>query len=255
MSESKEVVESKGNALSTDVAMGIASEFTRDDVQQGRLMLMQAGSQLVKDEVARQGSIINIVDNEELAYKGNDKEQPKDLEFLICGILKYWVEKDGDTDEFLGKRPAVNANELPWEEFKDGRNIERTFHFSYMVLLPEEIEQGIEMPYELAFRSTAVKDTKKLNSIIAKLAQKKISSHDKVFKAKIVKRTKDKNEWWGLDLSVSRDSNESEKECVTNYFSEFTKYQEAVMNSGDDYGKTENTSSEETNTHVSADDY
>lgn len=251
-----EVVESKGTEVSTDVAMGIAGEFTRDDVQQGRLMLLQAGSQLVKDEEARQGSIINIVDNEELAYKGNNDEPPKDLEFMICGILKYWVEKDADTDEFLGKKPAVSPNELPWEEFKDGRNIERTYHYSYMVLLPEEVEQGIEMPYELAFRSTAVKDTKKLNSIIQKMAQKNISSHQKVFKAKIVKRTKDKNEWWGLDLSVSRDSNESEKECVTNYFAEFTKYQDAVMASGDDYGKSEPApSTEANNTHVSADDY
>lgn len=247
-----ELAETKGTAVSTDVAMGIASEFTRDDVQQGRLMLMQAAGQLVKDEIARQGSIINLVDHEEMAYKGNDKEPAKDLEFMICGILKYWVEKDADTDEFLGKKPAVNANELPWEEFKDGRNIQRTYHFSYMVLLPEEIEQGVEMPYELAFRSTAVKDTKKLNSIISKLAQKGVSSHQKVFKAKIVKKTKDKHEWWGLDLSVSRDANESEVECVTNYFSEFTKYQEAVMNSGDDFGKSE---AQADNTHASTDDY
>lgn len=234
-----ELTKTTGNALSADVKMGVTSSLTKDDLQQGRLMLLQSNSKIVASEDGRQGALINIVDYEEVAFKGNKEEQPTHLEFTICGILKYWVEKDADTDEFIGKRPATSMNELPWEETVNGRNIERTFHFSYMVLLPSEIKDGIEMPYELAFRSTAVKDTKKLNSMMGKLAKKGISSHAKVFEAKIVERSKDNNTWWGLDLGIARDATKEEAATTEQYFDDFVKYSEAIMASGDDFSKPE----------------
>lgn len=244
-----ELTESKGAELSTNMAAGIAGEFNQTDVQQGRLAIMQSGSTLVKEEKARQGSIINLLDGEELAYKGNDKEPAKDLEFLICGIVKYWIEKNADTDTFISKFPAIDANELPWNEMKDGVNIERTFHFSYMVLLPEEIAAGIEMPYELAFRSTLLKDVKKLNSLIKRMGQKGVSSHSKVFYGKIAKRANEKNDWFGLDLGVAREATEEEQKTVENYFNNFVKYRDNVMS------QTDATESSEAKTQYTSDDY
>lgn len=235
----KAVVESNGNAVSTNVQAGIAGQFTKDDVLQGRLSIMQSSSSLVKEEEARMGAIIDLASGEEVAYKGNKDESPKDLEFMICGVLKYWVVKNDDTDEFLEKLPANNMNDYPWDETVNGVNLKRTFHYSYMVLLTDEIKDGIEMPYELAFRSTGTKDTKKLNSIIAKMAQKGITSHQKVFKGTIATRTKDANSWYGLDLGILRDSTAQEAECVEGYFNDFVKMQEHVMNSGDSFGEKE----------------
>ena len=235
-----EVAQTKGTAVSTEVDQGIGGQLSKDDVQQGRLAIMQSGSTLVKEEQARQGSIVNLVDGEEVAYKGNKDEPAKDLEFTICGIMKYWIEKDDDADKFLAKYPASNQNEKLWNEVVDGVNIKRTFHFSYVVLLPEEIEAGIEMPYELAFRSTAIKDTKKLNSIIDRMAKKGISSHDKVFKASLVERTKGTDKWWGLDLSIARDATEKEKQVTAQYFADFVKTKEQFMAQQDDaYAQTD----------------
>jgi hypothetical protein len=249
------VAETNGNAVSTDVASGIAGQFTRDDVQQGRLSIMQSSSTLVKEEEARMGSIIDLASGEEVAYKGNKDEAPKDLEFMICGILKYWVVKNDDTDEFIEKLPANNMNDYLWEENVNGVNLKRTFHFSYMVLLADEIKDGIEMPYELAFRSTGTKDTKKLNSLIAKMAQKGISSHQKVFNGKIATRTKDSNSWYGLDLGILRDATEEEAKCVEGYFNEFVKMKEHVMNSGDTYGESEAAPASTVAQQANTDDY
>lgn len=228
---SKELEKTTGTDVSTNVA-GVADELTNDDVQQGRLGVMQSNSTFVKEEKCRAGSIVNIFDPEvEIAHKAYKNEEEKPLEFMIMGMMKYWIVKDADTDQFVEKFPGVNANELPWEETVDGRNLQRTFHFSYVVLLPEEMEDGIEMPYELAFRSTAVKETKRLNSVIQRMASKGISSHSKLFQAKVTERANDRSTWWGLDLSVGRDATEKETQLCAKYFAEFNRVKEQFMSS------------------------
>lgn len=242
---SNELEKTTGTELSTEVSQGVASELTNDDVQQGRLGVMQSNSTFVKEEKCRAGSIVNIFDPEvELAHKAYKNEDEKPLEFMIMGMMKYWIVKDADTDQFVEKFPGVNANELPWEETVDGRNLSRTFHFSYVVLLPEEMKDGIEMPYELAFRSTAVKETKRLNSVIQKMAAKGISSHQKVFQAKVVERVNDKSSWWGLDLSTSRDATAEETELCSKYFSEFNRVKEQYMSQQADDTTTDNGNAE-----------
>jgi len=232
---SKELQKTTGTEVSTNVSAGVAGELSNDDVQQGRLAIMQPGSEFVKEEKCRQGSIVNIYDPEvELAHKGYKDEEAKPLEFMIVGIMKYWIVKDRDTKDFVAKFPGVNANELPWEEHVDGKNLARTFHFSYVVILPEEIKDGIEMPYEFAFRSTAVKETKKLNSVIARMSAKGISSHNRVFKASISQRSNGEDTWWGADLAVSRDATEEETVTCEKYYNEFNRMKEKFMAQQDD---------------------
>jgi len=227
-----DLTKKESSAVSTNVVGGIADDFTTDDVQQGRLTLMQANSDFVKEEKCRAGSIVNLLDPEvEIAHKAYKGTEEKPLEFLIVGIMKYWVVKDTDTDEFVEKFPGANANELAWEETVDGKNLKRTFHFSYVILLPEEVKDGIEMPYELAFRSTAVKETRKLNSLIQRMGAKGVSSHQKVFKGNIVQREANGNTWFGLELSISRDSTEKEQATVAEYFKQFNETKAKFMES------------------------
>lgn len=225
-----DLTKTQGNAVSTNVIGGVADELTNDDVQQGRLTLMQANSDFVKEEKCRAGSIVNLMEPEvEIAHKAYKNEEAKNLEFLIVGIMKYWVVKNADTDEFVEKFPGANANELPWEETIDGINLKRTFHFSYVILLTEEIEAGAEMPYELAFRSTAVKETRKLNSLIQRMAAKGVSSHQKVFKGEVVTRESKGNTWFGIELGILRDSTEKEQATVAEYFKEFNRHKAQFM--------------------------
>lgn len=240
-----EVVETKGNAVSTNVVNGIADQFSSEDTQQGRLMVMQSNSTFVKEESARAGALVNIIDQEEFAYKGSKNEDAKDLEFMIAGILKYWVVKDSDGN-FMEKFPAKSPNELKWEENVNGVDLKRVYHFSYIILPVEEIEQGIEQPYELAFRSTGVKDTKKLNSIINKLAVKGVSSNERVFKAKVVEKAdKTGKTWWGLDLSLSREANENEVATCTEYYQNFLESKAKFMDNQDAYAKAEHNTVED----------
>lgn len=224
MGKNKELVETKGNELSTDVLGGIADDITNDDVSTERIGVMTSSSNLVKSEQARQGAIVKMSDGEELGYKDE-----KAMEFMIVGIVKYWIVKDADSDDFIEKFPAINSKELKWEEQVDGRNLKRTYHFSYIVLLPEEIAGGYAKPYEFAFRSTSVKETEKLNLIIKKLANQKVSSHTKVFSCNAVKRANAKYEWWGAELGIARDASEEETEVCVAHYREFNAFKEQFM--------------------------
>jgi hypothetical protein len=200
-----QVTESKTKALSTQVDLGMADELTSDDIQRGRISILQKNSRILDDRTdLRPGMIINTSDGEIL----NDGKSP--LEFIIVDFLKYWMIKDADTDEFIEKIPAINEKELKWEENVGGRNLKRTYHFSYIVLLPQDIKQGIEMPYELAFRSTSIKQTKKINSILMKKRSMQEPSWFFKFKLTTTKMENKNNTWLApvVDLGDSTDEKE-----------------------------------------------
>lgn len=230
-----EVTTPENNQVSTHVSKGIAGEFSRDDVNMGRISIMQANSELVKNGEQRLGAVVDLTTGVELAFAGNKKEPAKDLHFMIFGLMKYWVVKDADTKEFIEKFPANSPNELAWDEVVNGRSVKRTFHFSYLVLLPEEIEMGAESPYELAFRSTAVKDTKRLNSLIAKMEAKGKSSNMVVFKAGIETKVKDGDSWLAFKLGIERDATEQEEKVCTEYFNNFVATKEKFMKDNRDF--------------------
>jgi len=255
MNAKTDVAKTKGTEVSTDVIGGIADDFSNDDVQQGRLTLMQSNSTFVEEDRCKKGTVVNLLDPEtELAWKGDKEREEKPLEFMIVGIMKYWVVKDADTEDFVTKFAGANANELKWEENVDGRNLERTFHFSYVVLLVDEIKEGIEMPYELAFRSTAVKETRKLNSLIQRMAAKNISSHQKTFLAKVGDRKNAKGKtWFGFDLTVGRDSSETEQSCVAEYYKQFNETKANYMATQE--GAAAPTEDEATDEQVNASQY
>lgn len=200
------LTESKTKDLSTQVDLGMADELTSDDIQRGRITILQKNSRILDDRSdLRPGMIINTSDGEIL----NDGKSP--LEFIIVDFLKYWMVKDADTDEFIEKLPAINEKELKWEECVGGRNLKRTYHFSYIVLLPQDIAQGIEMPYELAFRSTSIKQTKKINSILMKKRSMQEPSWFFKFKLTTTKMENKNNTWLAPVVDLGDATNEKER--------------------------------------------
>lgn len=207
-----QVTKATTNALTSQVDLGMADELTSDDIQRGRISILQKNSRILDDrQDLRPGMIINTSDGEVL----NDGKSP--LEFIIVDFLKYWMVKDADTDEFIEKIPAINEKELKWEENVGGRNLKRTYHFSYIVLLPQDIKQGIEMPYELAFRSTSIKQTKKINSILMKKRNTQEPSWFFKFKLTTTKMENKNNTWLApvVDLGDATDEKERQfgQEC------------------------------------------
>lgn len=57
--------------------------------------------------------------------------------------------------------PNYNDN-LKWEEEVDGKLLRRIRRMNFFVMLPSEVEKGGAMPYVLSFKSTSLKEGKKL---------------------------------------------------------------------------------------------
>jgi hypothetical protein len=197
----------------TDVAtydpsvLGAVTDVTADDISIGRLAVMSSNSNLVKDEKARQGAIVDLETAEELGYKD---ETP--VEFVILKSYKYWIDKRGD--DFVAKYPAISPNEKPWEE----GDIKRVFHHAFLVLLPNQCETGTELPYEIAFRSTDLPTAKKISKSLMALGRQNMASWNKVFKLTTKVKQNGKHSWYGTDVAVGDDASDSVRAAAYNWF-------------------------------------
>jgi hypothetical protein len=187
---------------------GASEDITTTDISIGRIHIMQALSDLVKNDVFKSGDIINLLTNEKIG----DKKTPS--EFIPIKSFKYWLETDIVTKKFVAKRPAISTTELPWEE----GHIKRTFVHAFYVILPSEVIEGMATPYELSFKSTDLNTARKLSAFLLKLKLKKLASWDKVFYISSVLRQKDSYSWYGSDVAIARDATQDErKHCRTWY--------------------------------------
>lgn len=226
---SNELVNEESKEVSTNVDMGISSDLSHDDCERGRIFVAQKNSTFLDDNPdLKAGDIVEMSSMEALGSK------EESMEFIVVDFLKYWVVKDADTDEFIEKIPAINEKELKWEENINGRNVSRTYHFSYLVLLPQDIADGVEMPYELPFRSTALKASKRINSIIKKKGSKGVPSYAFKFKMKTTLQEKDNRKWYVPSIEVGDDCNESEKEAALECRRQFSQVKQAILNDSND---------------------
>ncbi len=224
--QNKELVESQGTEVSTDVELGFGDELGQEDCELGRIAIGQPTSEYVKNESVKQGSFVNLSDMTILGYK-----EEKPLEMILVGHFKYWIESDKETRDFIGKYPATDANELPWEEMVDGRLITRTFNAAYLVLLPEEIKDGCALPYEFTFRSTEAKNAKKINSIVKKMRKQNIPAWGKVFEVTCALKSKGKDSWFATTTKVGRDTTPEEREESAQCYNEFKQFKDKAMSS------------------------
>lgn len=209
---SKEVVKKEASqpvVFNQDLGMGASEAISMSDIQLDRIIFMQSGSKLVKKDEARQGAIFLAKAKKEVGYK-----KEKELEVILIKSTKYWIEQDADSKEFLGRKPANSPEDYPWEETINGRTIKRTYTHSFFVLLPSEIAEGVELPYELAFRSTSLECAKSINTKLFNMNRKGIPSYAKVFGITTEVKEKGEHSWFvPLDRLV-RDVNALEaKSC------------------------------------------
>ena len=88
---------------------GATDDIEASDITIGRISIMQSNSTLLKEDKAKQGTIINLLDGKVL---GNKEDKP--LEFIPIKSTKYWIEKDADTRQFISRKPATHADEMPY---------------------------------------------------------------------------------------------------------------------------------------------
>jgi hypothetical protein len=212
--ETKELVKKEKFELTVpEDCFGATDDIDASDITIGRIAIMQGLSDLVKMGKARPGAIINLLDGKELGFKDE-----KAVEFIPVKSQKYWIEKNADNDSFIGRKPALSANELPWEESVDGVNIKRMYHHSFFVLLPSEIKNLEAMPLEISFRSTDLQAAKKLSALLLKLRKRQEASWNRVFTLTTMLKQKDKHSWFGSMVEVGRETTKQERVEAYNWY-------------------------------------
>lgn len=202
--------------------LGAAEEISVDDIEVSRLAVMSSNSQLVKDDICKQGQIVDLETHEPLGYK-----EEKPLEVIVLKSFKYWIQKRDD--KFLGKLPATHNKEMPWN---DG-DITNTYHHAFLVLVAPQVSEGIEMPYEIAFRSTDLATAKKLSKMLWTMARKKEPSWNRKFLISAIPRKNDKHSWWGTDIKVGEVTTQEQRACAYNWFMQM-KHSEIKIKSSDE---------------------
>lgn len=196
---------------------GAADDITASDITIGRIAIIQATSELAKQGKVRPGAIVNLLDNKELGFK-----EEKPLLFIPIKSTKYWIEKDGNTDEFIQRYPATDPNEKSWEELVDGRLVKRMYHHAFFVILPEEVKALDAMPLELAFRSTELASAKKLSALLFKLRMRNEPSWNYMFKLTTSLKQKDKYSWFCTDVTIGDKSTEEARQVCQMWYKQIS---------------------------------
>lgn len=216
--EKNELTTTKTNAIAnaSDDALGAAGQVSASDLMIGRIGCLQHLSQLVKDGVAKSGTIVDTETGEVLGGAQNA------LSFLILSVNKYWIITEND--EYKARIPGTHQNEYPWEE----GNIKRMFNISYYVLLKKDLDKEIIMPYEISFRSTELRTARKIQKILFVLGSKGQPSWCKYFNAKVVERKKGKYSWFAYDISVGEDVKAEYQEAAAGVFKQIARKEPAA---------------------------
>lgn len=196
--------ESRELALNADTYMGAAGDVRASDLKIGRISVAQAMSKAVESEQVRKGALYDVELKQELGFR-----EEKPLEVIILKSHRYWIEKEkiGNEEKFKRRMPGNDPEEYAREE----GNLRRYYHHAFIVLLPSEMAEGVELPYEIAFRSTDLDAAKTISKYLLNMGRKKISSLKKTFLLTTSTRTKNDKTWYGTNVSMGRDTTEQEQ--------------------------------------------
>lgn len=183
-----------------------ADQISASDIVVPRLKVMQSNSDLVKEDKAKAGAIIDPDTLEQFAYKAE-----KPLEFVILASRKYWLINEGGN---WFSKPANTRHDFPRSE----AGVERTFFHSFLVVLKKDLQEkgAFLMPYQLGFSSTGLNAVSTISKIILQgkaLAGK--PSYAYYMKADVILRKKGQNSWFQLQPSKGADLTKAELEKVT----------------------------------------
>lgn len=229
----QELVKPESGALiNADTFMGAAGDVRASDLRIGRISVAQAMSKAVESEQVRKGALYDVELKEELGFR-----QEKPLEVIILNSHRYWIvkEKVGNEFKYVKRIPGNDPNEFPRE---DG-NIFRFYHHAFLVLLPGQITEGLELPYEIAFRSTDLDAAKTISKYLLNMGRKNISSLKKTFLLTTSQRTKNSNTWYGTDVVLGRDTTDEEKVAAVSWCQQLMSAKTQTV-SEDGEGHTEN---------------
>ena len=177
-----------------------------------KLLLMQGVSKLVAEEKARAGEIRGSIDQNKIAEKEGS------VEIIPFKVFKTWVTLAKKGNEFISQVEMTPENyNKPREEIVDGVEVLNFETLNYYLLLPEEIKQGMFLPYVVSFRSTSYTAGKTLETHRARLQEFGKPLPFKTFKLGSSQKKNDKGTYFVYTISESRNSTDAELEAVKHW--------------------------------------
>ena len=202
-----EVAVKEKSEVSTDVQVSSGS-FSADvdasDIIIPKVLLMQAISQLVEAEKAKQGDFVHSLDENIIGAK-----EDKPVEFITLGMYKtlqtYENNKYVKTESLTPENAA-----LPYEEIKGGVTINRSKTMNYYVIRPEDVENMAVFPMVITFKRTSLKGGKKLATKLMMLEEFGAEIYAKTFKLIARQEEGEKGKYYVMDIVDGRKSNDVE---------------------------------------------
>lgn len=133
-----------------------------------KILPMQGLSKMVADRKAMMGEFRDSVSSKLI---GSIDKPFECIPFYLQKVWDIQAQQADGSYAWVKTVPLVedpmdqNYNDnLPWEGEEDGIKVKRIRRMNFFVLLPEEVADNSAMPYVLSFKSTSLKEGKKLFS-------------------------------------------------------------------------------------------
>lgn len=147
-------------------AWGTGNNLSSKDVVIPKILPMQGLSQMVADGKASMGEFRDSVNGSLVG------SIDKPFSIIPFHVEKVWdiKEEQADGSYKYSRSVAIDENplspgyndNLPWEGEENGLKVQRIRRMNFYVLLPSEVEANESIPYVLSFKSTSIKEGKKL---------------------------------------------------------------------------------------------
>jgi hypothetical protein len=163
-----EVATKTQNELSTELLNDWgAPQISASDVIIPKILPMQGLSVAVAEGRASMGEFRDSLSNNLL---GDIKDKPVHcIPFFVDKAWDIMHEQADGSFKWAKTVPVVENPASPdyndnwkWEDEVDGIKVKNVRRFNFFVLLPDEIEKGSSIPYTISFKSTSIKEGKKL---------------------------------------------------------------------------------------------
>lgn len=201
-----DVTESKGNEVSTDVKPSgkFGDSINASDIIIPKILLMQAISQLVEAEKAKQGDFVHSLDE---VVIGKKEDEP--VEFIALSMYK--TLQTYENDEYIKTESLTPENEnLPYEEVKGEIKINRTKTMNFYVIRTADVENMTVFPMVITFKRTSHKAGKKLATKLLMLEEFGAEIYNKTFKLVAKQEEGDKGKYYVMDILDGRKCDEVE---------------------------------------------
>ena len=206
MTKKNEVTTKEETAVSVNAqSSGTFSESVdASDIIIPKVLLMQAISQLVEQDKAKQGDFVHSLDEVVVGAK-----EDKPVEFIVLGMFKTLQTYEDNKYVKTESLTPENAG-LPYEEVVNGVTVNRTKTMNYYVISPADVENMSVFPMVITFKRTSLKGGKKLATKLMMLEEFGAEIYMKTFKLVAKQEEGDKGKYYVMDIMDGRKSNDTE---------------------------------------------